>query len=84
MKASKQGKQEIQNIQFEEKRDTWRSNVQAKACAERDQGWPDGKWSAGSGALRARPQPAKLPTYQNATRNKACANAIQGGGQTSS
>jgi hypothetical protein len=43
MKGSKQSKREVQNIQLEEKRGTWKFNVGAKVCAERNQGWPDGE-----------------------------------------
>lgn len=55
MKGSNQGEREIQNIQMKEEQGTWKFNVGAKACAERNQGWPDGKQNKGSGALRQEP-----------------------------
>ena len=56
------GLQEIQNIQFEEKKTNRKFYVRALVCAERDKE----KWNKGKGDLRARCHPTNSITCEKA------------------
>ena len=54
MQIYNEKEQSEQSVQFEEKRNTGGKSTEK----------PDAKWNKGSGDLRARPHPAKLPTCE--------------------